>query len=85
MVNIDATTPQLKVVKDWIEAHSSLNPENAEPHVSKHFKLQSYPKSAHPPHETREDYFKKHKKMAAATTKAEVRVQHLQTVFDPES
>ena len=85
MVNIDATTPQLKTVKNWIEAHATLNPENAEPFLSKHFKLQTYPKSANPTHETREDYFKKQKKMAAAATKAEVRVQHLYTVLTPES
>ena len=85
MVNIDATTPQLKTVKNFIEAHITLNPDNAEPFVSKHFKLQTYPKSANPTHETREDYFKKHKKMAAAATKAEVRVQHLYTVLTPES
>ena len=40
-ININATTPQLKLVKKWMEGYHSLNMDNVESHVSKNYKYQS--------------------------------------------
>jgi len=43
MVNIDATTPQLKVVKNWIDALISLDTSKVVPLICRNFKYQSLP------------------------------------------
>jgi len=43
MANIDASTPQLKVVKEWVDAITSLNISKVIPHISKDFTYQSLP------------------------------------------
>lgn len=40
MTNFDATTPQLKVVKNWIDAHISLDMDKVEPLISKNYQYQ---------------------------------------------
>lgn len=74
MANIDATTPQLTVVKKWIDAHSALNLDHVELLMAKDFKFQTFPKSHKTPEERREHYIEKHKGMATAVTKAHVRI-----------
>ena len=37
MVNVDASTPQLRVVKNWLDAYTSLDTKNLEPFISKNF------------------------------------------------
>ena len=43
MVNIDASTPQLKFVKDMLDAYCTLDVTKAEPFLSKDFKFQTFP------------------------------------------
>ena len=43
MANIDASTPQLKVVKEWLDAITSLDVSKVVPLISKDFKYQSLP------------------------------------------
>jgi hypothetical protein len=44
MANIDAPTPQLKAIKKWLDALTSLDISKVEPLISRTFKYQSYPK-----------------------------------------
>lgn len=73
MANIDATTPQLKAVKTLIDAMGSLELKNADPILSKHFVLKSFPKTAEQPDMTREVYLRDFGAKLKAFTKAEVR------------
>ena len=41
---INATTPQLNLVKDYINAYLTLKIKNVEPFISKDYKFQSFPK-----------------------------------------
>jgi len=43
MANIDASTPQLKVVKEWLDAVTSLDISKVVPLISKNYKYQSLP------------------------------------------
>lgn len=51
MSNLDASTPQLKVVKQWIESYITLDTNNTNPLLSKHFQFESYPRSSDIPDE----------------------------------
>ena len=74
MVDIDATSPQLKLVKAWVEGYHSLDISNVRPHLSDNYKYQMLPKSAGEPDLTKESYLKRHGATFPALTKVEVRV-----------
>jgi hypothetical protein len=74
MVNIDATTPQLQVLKKFIEANSTLNMDNTERFYAKDFKMQTFPKSDETPELTKEGYLQKQRAMVGGVAKAEVRI-----------
>ena len=47
MANFDASTPQLKVVKKWFDAYSSLDTDKLHPLLSKHYTHQTFPETIH--------------------------------------
>ena len=58
MVNIDPSTPQLAVVKKWLESYASLDTKNTEPLLSKNFQYESFPKSSNIPDQSKETHMK---------------------------
>ena len=76
MANIDATTPQLKAVKKWVEAYTTLDVDKVGPVVSKDFKFQSFPKTVDIPDEPKGAHIQKYRGVLTAMTKLEVRFQH---------
>jgi hypothetical protein len=74
VININATTPQLKLVKAWADGYHSLDMKNVEPHLSENYKYLMLPKSAGEPVLTKESYLQRHGATFPALTKVEVRV-----------
>ena len=56
MSGINPSSPQLALVKKWLESYTSLNIKNVEPLLSKNFQVQRYPRSSDLPDETRESH-----------------------------
>lgn len=75
MTNLEATTPQLKVIKDYFDAFVALDIKNAEPYMSKDFKYQTFPKIPDLPDATKGDYSETYGTMLSLVTKIEVRIQ----------
>lgn len=75
MVNLDATTPQLKVVQSVVESYSSRDLENSASIFSKDFKFQSYPKTTYHVEETKAEHFKKYGGVFPSYAKVEVSIQ----------
>jgi hypothetical protein len=71
MANLDSSTPQLQVVKKWVDAYSSLDASNLDPLLSKHYKHQLFPKSIHPDG-TKEEHTLRSKEYFRWLTKVEV-------------
>ena len=76
MVNINATTPQLKLVKQWLEAYASRDIDKVAPVVSKDFKFQTFPKTADIPEEGKGAHLQRYRGILSALTNVEVRTQH---------
>ena len=81
MVNIEATTPQLKVFQKWIDAFSSLDITEIDPILSKNYIYETFPKSIGLPDETKEEFIKRYKGTLTLFTKIEVRIQHRRTTL----
>ena len=81
MTNIDATTPQLKAVKGLYDAYTTLDIKNLAPHLSKNFKLQSFPKVSDVPDEARGGHLEKYEAIFSLVKKLEVGIQHRGTPF----
>jgi hypothetical protein len=81
MANLDANTPQMRVVKKWAETYTSLDARKLEPILSKHYKHQSFPKSIYPD-ETKEEHIQRCKGYQVWLTKIEVRIQRRRTAFE---
>lgn len=75
ITGINATTPQLKAVKNLFDAYLTLDVKNAEPFVSKDFTFQTFPKIADHPDEAKGAHFEKYGALLSLLTKAEVRFQ----------
>ena len=82
MVNIEATTPQLKVFQKWIDAFSSLDITKIDPILSKNYIHETFPKSIGLPDETKEENIKRHEETLRAMSKLEVRTQQQRTVLN---
>lgn len=80
MSNINATTPQLKLVKGWIDAYLSRDIKNIQPHLSKNYKFQTFPKIAGLPDETTEGYVEKYRPIFSMFTDLQVHTQHQEAV-----
>jgi hypothetical protein len=59
-LNFDATTPELKLAKRFLEAYQSFDTSNIASLVSKDYKFQMFPKIPHNPQETKEQHFEKY-------------------------
>ena len=81
MVNLEATTPQLKVLRQWADAHHSRDLHDAEPIFSKDFALKMFPKAAVFPDLTREEYLQKYSVAFSLFTNVDVRAQNPWTAF----
>lgn len=82
MCNIEATTPQLKAVKDFLDAYISLDINNVAQHTSKNYKFQTFPKIAEHPEEEQGAHFERYGAILSSVKKLEVRIQCLETAFE---
>ena len=73
MINIDATTPQLKLAKDVTEAYLSRNLTSVAPYLSKNFTYQTFPKIADLPEVTKGGHVETYGAVLASFTQADVR------------
>lgn len=76
MVNLDVTSPQLKAIKVWADAHASRNLNEAEPILSKDFVLKTFPTVAKLPDLTKERYLQKYGILFTLLARVEVRTRH---------
>ena len=76
MTDINANTPQLKAVKDMIDAYITLDISKVEPFVSKSFKYQTFPKVADLPEEPKAAHIQRFGRMLAVMNKFEVRISN---------
>ena len=81
MIDFNASTPQLKAVKDWIDAYLTLDINKVEPLASKNFEYQPFPETTEFFKESREKHLETFGQLLAATNKFEVRIQHPRTAF----
>jgi hypothetical protein len=82
MSNIDATTPQLKLVKDWLGAYSSRDLRGLQPYVSKNVRFQTFPlKMAKLPDESPRERMEKYMAALSLLTNLDVRIQRRGTAF----
>ena len=76
MADFDASTPQLRAVKNWIDAYRTLDMKNVEPLISKDFQYQTLPDAIDLPKEETERHLERYRELFSALTKVEVRIQH---------
>ena len=72
--NLDASTPQLKVVKDFVDAYLIPDINKAVPLASKNFTYQTFPKISDHPDEARVGHFERWGSLLSLLEKAEVRM-----------
>lgn len=84
MVNFDASTPQLNVVKQWLESYASLDTKNTNRLLSKNFQYESYPRSSNNPDEPKEAHVKTWGTRLSSMNKLEVSGIH-QVLGNPTS
>lgn len=75
MANFEASTPQLSVIKKWIDAYTSLDVSKVEPLLAKNYQHQSFPESTDLPDETKGQHIQKWGEILAAAAKLEVRIR----------
>jgi len=76
MSSFNASTPQLRVAKQWVDAYASLDMKNVAAVTSKSYQYQALPDVIDTPKETKEKHIERFKGRYSAINKAEVRVQH---------
>ena len=81
MCSLNATTPQLKVVENFIDGYISFDVKNVEPHVSKDFMYQSFPKAHDLPVRPKEQRFEGFKPVLSLVTKLDVSNRRGGTTF----
>ena len=75
MSSFDASTPQLKVVKQWVDAHASLDTKKIAAVTSKNYHYEVLPEVIGIPKEAKEKHIKRFRESLGAMAKAEVRIQ----------
>lgn len=83
MININATTPQLRATKTLLDGYFSRDISNVEPFISKNFKYQSFPKIADHPDESKMDHIQNWGPMFASLPSVEVRIRSRQNFKFP--
>ena len=81
MTNFDAS-PQLTLVKNWLDAYVSLDTKNIEPLVSKNYHYEAFPEASDVPKEAKERHLERFRGILAGTSKLEVRIEHRRTTFE---
>ena len=71
---IDAKTPQLKVVKTWLDAFIVRDSSNMDAVLSRDFVYQTLPKSIGLPDEAKERHIKRFEEALTMINKFEVRI-----------
>lgn len=79
MLDVDATTPQLKALKGLVEALKSGDFKNAEPLLAKDFTFRTLPKSAKLTDLKKEDYLQKMGASFGVFAKIDVRILYWQS------
>lgn len=82
MATINPTTPQLKLVKGWVDAHLALDIDKISAVLSKDYKHQRLPKTTGHLEETREEFVKRLAGSMAAFTEFNVCVQCSMVSFE---
>lgn len=77
MTNINATTPQLQVIRRLANAITSHDVKSAEPLLSKDFTFRTLPKAADLPDLTKEEFLQKYSAVWDLFAKIEVRIQYV--------
>ena len=72
MINFEASSPQLSLVKKWLESYISRDTKNTDPLLSKNFQYESYPKSPSTPNQSKEAHLKLWGTGLSSMTKLEV-------------
>jgi len=72
MVDFDASTPQLRAVKNWLDAFITLDMKNVEPLLSKNFQYHPFPETADISKESGGKYLERFGGALSAASKAEV-------------
>jgi hypothetical protein len=75
MANLDASTPQLKVLKKAIDAVTALDLSKMDTLLSRNFKYQSFPKTIDVPEQTKGTFFQWFRGVFASMSKFEVCIQ----------
>ena len=81
MIDFDAS-PQLKAVKTWFNAYSSLDVNKLEPLVSKNYQYEALPESLGLPKETKGGHVQRIGENFPMLNKIEVRIQHWRTALE---
>jgi len=81
MADIDASTPQLKVVKRFLDAYVSLDIKKVDPLMSKDYQYQSLPESIDLPEEAKGGHIQRVGEILALVNKLEVHIQCRRTAF----
>ena len=81
MVELDTSTPQLKVVKKVAEAYASLDTNKIEPFLSKNYQYEPLPESTDLPKQTKESHLQMWREIISTLKKLGVRVRYRRTAF----
>lgn len=82
MITMDTSTPQLKLVKKWIDAYLSLDLREMDKVLAKGYKHEALPKTIGLPEETKEEYMKRYGELLPVFTKYNVCIQRRITTFE---
>jgi len=77
LTNFNATTPQLKAVKNILDAYLTLDIKNVESFTSKDFKFETYPKMAALSDAAKEQFFQRYGTIFSMLTKVDVNVHEV--------
>ena len=75
LVNFNATTPQLALVKNFMNAYLTLDVKKISPFISKNFTFQTFPKTPDLPDQAKGEHFEGYETLLSMISKAEVCVQ----------
>lgn len=73
--NFDATTPQLKAVKNLLEAYHTLDVSKVEPFVAKGFRFQTWPETEELPEEQKDGHIERYGQLFSLMSSADVCVK----------
>ena len=74
MANFDASTPQLKLVKNLVDAYASFDMNNVEPLISKNYQYQPFPEITGLSKDAKESHLQTWSGIFAAINKVKVSI-----------